>query len=189
MTVRKGTTPKGAKLPSETNQWFETKALAELQRLPTCVWENMRGLWNWLPSAHPTTRRRILVRCLELARERGDPLSNKFVKCFAENAIGELSVSKAPRARVHDESGFRAAARYSAHNPKASLSQLARAANAKKGTVRQWKRRPDFLAYEEDEKVLIRYEQEKAASLAKEQREFEHGAAGENKKTVRPRKF
>jgi hypothetical protein len=124
-----------------------------------------------------------------LAGERGDPLSIRFVKRFAENAIRELSVSKAPRARVHDEDGFRVAARHSAHNPKASWSQLARAANAKRGTVRQWKRRPEFQAYEEDAKFLVLHEQKRAASLAKEQREFEHRATVKKKKTVRPKKF
>jgi hypothetical protein len=170
MTVRKGTTPKGAELSAEKNLWFETTALAELERLPTPAWEDMDALWKWLPLAFPATRRRILARCLELAFERGDSFSPKFVKRFAGHAVRELAVSANPRARVHDQEGMRAVARHLARNPQASLSELAAVAGGKKGSIRQWKGRRDFQAYLNDERFLFRIEQEKLARLGAERR-------------------
>jgi hypothetical protein len=160
MTTRKSRSrvPKGAKLSAEDNQWFETVALTDLENLPTRAWEDMAALWRYLPWAHPSTRRRILARCIELVRERGDTLSVKFVNCFAVPAIRELAVSKTARARVGNDEGLRAAARYLAHRPDASWSELAVAAAAKRGTVRQWKGRQDFQKYLDDEKFLAALE-------------------------------
>jgi hypothetical protein len=50
--------------------------------------------------------RRILARCLELAFERGDCLSPKFMKRFAGHAIRELAVGAHLRACVHDQEGM-----------------------------------------------------------------------------------
>jgi hypothetical protein len=168
VTARKGTVPKGAVLSAEENLWFEEKALAELERLPTPAWEKMAALWNWIPLAHPATRQRILARCVELASKRGDPLSAKI----AEHVICELAVSTDPRASVHDEDGLRAAARHLARNPRASLSELAAAAgiDGKKTTVRQWKARPDFQAFLNDEKYLVTLEQARHGRLVESER-------------------
>jgi hypothetical protein len=170
MTARKDTIPKGAALSAERSLWFEKKALAELARLPTGAWQDMLMLWNWLPLAHPATRRRILARCLELAAKRCDPLSAKV----AGYMIRELAPG-APRASVHDERGLRAAARHLARNPRASLSTLAAAAglDGKKTTIHQWKTRPDFKAYLNDERVLVELEQKRLARLDSERREHE----------------
>jgi hypothetical protein len=188
VTARKerGIIPKGAALSADENLWFEKRALAELARLPTRAWQDMLALWNWLPLAHPATRRRILVRCLELAAKRGDPLSVKI----AGHAIRELA-SKAPRASVHDEDGLRKAARHLARNPRASLSELAAAAgiDGKITTVRQWKMRPDFKAYLNDEEVFVRGEREWLARFDSERREHEQrGRAVRRSKKRAPKK-
>jgi hypothetical protein len=168
MTARKDSlVPKGA----ERNLWFEAAALRELERLPTRAWEDMDALWRMLPSAWPSTRQRILARCLELAEKRGDGLSAKLVNRFAKLAIAELAV-RAPKARVHDEDGFRAVARHLASNPQASLSELAAAADAPKGTIRQWRKRPDFQALLNDERRLVALEQARRAWR------LEHGSEG-----------
>jgi hypothetical protein len=172
VTARKDSpVPNGAKLSAERNLWFEARALRELERLPTHAWGNMVALWIWLPLAHPATRQRILARCLELASKRGDGLSAGLVKRFAGPALAELAVSAAPKASVHDERAFRATARHLASNPQASLSELAVAADAPKGTIRQWRKRPDFQALLNDEKFLAEVERERLARLASERRE------------------
>jgi hypothetical protein len=170
MTAWKGFIPKGAALSAEENLWFEKKARAELARLPTRAWQDMLALWNWLPLAHPATRRRILADCLRLTAKRGDPLSMKI----AEHVIHVLAVSGDPKAGIHDERAMRAAARHLAHNPQASLSELAAAAGLddKKTTIRQWKTRPDFKAYLNDEEAFVRG-QEWFARLDSERREHE----------------
>jgi hypothetical protein len=173
----KGTIPKGAKLSIETNLWFEAKVLAELERLPTLSWGDMAALWGTLPSAWPSTRRRILTRCLELASERGDALPAELVKRFARPAIRELGVSK-PRGRVHHDldraqDGLRKLARHLARNPRASLSELAAAAGSKKTTVRLWKARPDFQAYLNDEHERERLARLDSERLDSERREHE----------------
>jgi hypothetical protein len=171
--MAKGTIPKGAALSAEQNSWFEARALRELERLPTRSWGDMVALWRMLPSAWPSTRRRILSRCLELASKRADPLSVKI----AGHAIRELA-SKAPRAIVHHDldqaqDGLRKLARHLARNPRASLSELAAAAGSKKTTVRLWKARPDFQAYLNDEEFFVRGEREWLARLDSERREHE----------------
>jgi hypothetical protein len=168
VTARKGTVPKGAVLSAEENLWFEEKARAELARLPTDRWEKMAALWGTLPSAWPSTRRRVLAACIELAAKRNDPLPVKIV----ERVIHELA-SKAPRASVDDEDGLRKAARHLARNPQASLSELAVAAgfDGKKTTVRLWKLRPDFQAYLNDERWFVALERAQLAQLASERRE------------------
>jgi hypothetical protein len=176
VTARKGIVPKGAAWSAEENLWFEKKALAELERLPTHAWEDMDALWRMVPSAWPSTRQRILAHCLELAAKRGEGLSAELVKRFAEPAIRELAVSTAPKASVHDEDGLRKVARHLARNPLASLSELAAAAGSdegfglwagaadgKKTTVRQWMARPDFQALLNDERHLVALEQARRA--------------------------
>lgn len=184
MTARKGTVPKGAALLLEQNLWFEEKALAELERLPTHAWEKMAALWGMLPSAWPSTRRRILARCLKLASKRGDPVSVKI----ARHVIRELT-SQAPRASVHDEDGLRKAARHLARNPQASLSELAAAAgfDGKKTTVRQWKARPDFQAYLNDERWLVALDQARQAGLDRERRSSA-AEPSNGRKNVHPKK-
>jgi hypothetical protein len=172
VTARKGFVPKRAALSAEENLWFEKKALAELEGLPTRAWEDMVALWRMLPSAWPSTRRRILARCLELASKRGDGFSANLTRRFAEHAPRELADSPtAPRASVHDEDGLRKAARHLARNPQASLSELAEAADGKIGTIRQWRKRQDFQALLNDEKFLAEVERERLARLASERRE------------------
>jgi hypothetical protein len=172
VTARKGTVPKGAALSAEENLWFEKRALAELARLPTCEWQDMLALWNWLPLAHPATRRRILARCVELASKRDNPLPVKV----AEQVSRELA--RAPRASVHHDldrakDGLRKLARHFARNPQATLSELAAAAglDGKKTTIRQWMRRPDFKVYLNDEKCLVALERTQLAQLGSERRE------------------
>src|SRR5262249_55289724 len=148
VTERKGRVPKGATLSADENQRLEDRAIAELKRLPTSAWADMDALWRQLPAAGPSTRRRILARCLELAHERGDPLSAKFVRRFAGHAVRELAV-KAPKARVHNQKALLAAVRCLAQNPHASLSDLAAAAGMpanNKPTIAGWKKRAEFNA-------------------------------------------
>jgi hypothetical protein len=173
MTARKGIIPKGAKISLEQNLWFEEKALAELERLPTRAWQDMLALWNWLPLAHPATRRRIIACCVELASKRGDPLP----VIVAKHVICVLD-PKASRASVHHDhdlaqDSLRALARHCAHNPQASLSELATATGSKKTTVRQWKARPDFQAYLDDERFQVALERMRRASLDRARREHE----------------
>jgi hypothetical protein len=165
VTARKGIVPKGAALSAEENLWFEKKALAELRRLPTDRWEKMAALWGTLPSAWPSTRRRVLAACIELAAKRDDPLPVKV----AEHVIRELAPC-APRASVHHdldraEDGLRKLARHFARNPQATLSELAAATGEKKTTIRLWKLRPDFQAYLNDERWLVALDQARQASL------------------------
>jgi hypothetical protein len=141
MTKRKP--PARAKLNPDDNQWFESRMIAELERLPTRAWENM-GMWRrilWAP--WPSTRRRLLAHMIELADKRGDPLSAKFVKRFAPHLIQALGVPQA-RGRIHDKEALKRAAEYRAANPKASWNDLARAAGVKRSTVRQWGQSAEF---------------------------------------------
>jgi hypothetical protein len=184
--MAKGTIPKGASLSAEQNSWFEARALRELERLPTRSWGDMVALWRMLPSAWPSTRRRILSRCLELASKRGDPLSGKI----AGYAIRELD-SRAPRASVHHDldraqDGLRKLARHLARNPGASLRELAAAAGSKKTTVRLWTARSDFKAYLNDEKVRVALEHADAHALDIERRE--HEQRGRRSKKRSPKK-
>ena len=184
--MAKGTIPKGAVLSAEQNSWFEARALRELERLPTRSWGDMVALWRMLPSAWPSTRRRILSRCLELASKRGDPLSGKI----AGYAIRELD-SRTPRASVHHDldraqDGLRKLARHLARNPGASLSELAAAAGSKKTTVRLWTARSDFQVYLNDEKVRVALEYADARALDIERREHEH--RGRRSKKRSPKK-
>jgi hypothetical protein len=167
MTAPKGTIPKGAALSAERNLWFEAKALAELERLPTDAWEKMVALWNWLPLTHPATRRRILARCIVLAAKRGNPLSVKIA------GLADRELSKAARASVHADDGLRKAARHLARNPRASLSKLAAVAgfDGKRTTVLAWKKRADFQTHLNDERVLAERERVQLAGLARERRE------------------
>jgi hypothetical protein len=184
--MAKGTIPKDAALSAEQNSWFEATALRELERLPTRSWGDLVALWRMLPSAWPSTRRRILSRCLELASKRGDPLSGKI----AGYAIRELD-SRAPRASVHHDldraqDGLRKLARHLARNPRASLSELAAAAGSKA--------RPDFQAYLNDEEFFVRGEREWLARLDSERREHEQreheqrGRAARRSKKRSPKK-
>jgi hypothetical protein len=152
VTARK---PKSATPSADENLWFEGRAIADMEKLPTSAWQDMIPLWQCLPLARSATRRRVLTRCLELASERGDAFSAKLVERFAKAAISELSVSESPKAVVQDRGKFQAAAQYVARNPHASLSVVAKAVGGKKTTVRQWLTRPDFRNFLEDEKKLI----------------------------------
>ena len=53
---------------------------------------------------------------------------------------------------------MREAARYYAHHPKASLADIAAEINGKKTTVRNWLKRQDFRAFNNDEMFLLRNE-------------------------------
>jgi hypothetical protein len=200
MTTRKGTVPKGATLSSEQNQWFEALALREIERLATRSWGDMDALWRQLPLAHPSTQRRILARCFELASKRGDDISAKLVKRIAPHVVRALAVSRIARATVRDEEAFRKATFHFAHNPKASFRQLAKAAGAKVGTIRQWIKRPEFQADVKDEqyrKELARLRRHAAlhtkldtfAPTSPTQAELEDWrSARRAPKTVRPKK-
>jgi hypothetical protein len=137
------------KSSADDNEWPE-RAIAELEKLPTHAWENMVALWRALPALRPTMQRRILARMIELAAERGDPLSVKLVKRLNVNQL--LRVPPRPRSRVHDQNAFRKAAEYRAANPKASWDELAKAAGAKRDTVRQWEESPKFQRLVRDAK-------------------------------------
>ena len=81
---------------------------------------------------------------------------------------------------------MRAVARHLARNPQASLSELAAFAGGKKGTIRQWKGRPDFQAYLNDERFLFRLEQKKLARLGAERRKhLRRGRIASRSKVVR----
>ena len=151
MTARKNWRPKDAKRSAD-NQWFEALAIAEIEKHPTSEWENMRALWLYLPSCRVSTRSRILARMIEVAAKRGNPLSAKFVRRFA-NVYATLAVSPKARDRIHDAKGLREAARLLAQNPKASLTALAKAAGSKKSTIRNWKKSDEFTRLLGDEQL------------------------------------
>ena len=168
MTARKGVVPKGSKLSSDKNEWFEALALRELERLPIPSWAQMYALWKTLPEAHPAARRRILAHCLRLAVERQEALPAKFlsgvynhVGGFADQVIRELGI-RADRNAVKNKAAFRAAARNRANKPEASLADLAQVASTTKGTVRQWLRRPDFKRLVDDEAFLSQLDNKRA---------------------------
>ena len=148
MTKRKP--PARAKLNPDDNQWFESRMIAELERLPTRAWENM-GIWRrilWVP--WPSTQRRLLAHMIELAAKRGDPLSAKFVKRFAPHLISALAVPAQARGRIHDQEGFRKAAAYRAAKPQVSRRALSRAVGAKPTTVQQWEESTEFKSLVRD---------------------------------------
>jgi hypothetical protein len=149
-----GRYPKGRETASRKNRWFEALALIELQSLPRVAWENMDALWRTLPLAYPSTRKRILARCFQLAAKRADRFSAKLMQRVAPLVIRELAVSEAPRAGVHDQIGLKKVAWYKANKPDASLSELANAGQTTKGTVRQRLKQPEFNAWLKDEKLL-----------------------------------
>jgi hypothetical protein len=145
----------GIKVTSDDNQWFEALALATIERSPTLAWENAVALWRGLPSVWPSTRDRILRRMLVVAAKRGDPWSAKLVRRFAEAAIPAFADTKV-RGRVHDAEGLQRAAHYVARHPGASWGEIAKAAGAKRETVRQWIDRADFKKHRADEELRIR---------------------------------
>ena len=172
MTARQGKRDSG-KTTSEQNQWFETLAIATIERLPTTAWENAVALWRGLapssarrlPSLRgtevepfgavwPSTRDRILRRMLAVAARRGEPWSAKLVKRSAAAAIPVFANTKA-RNRVQDAEGLQRAARHVAHYPKASWSEIAKAAGVSRDTVRHWRSRSDFEKYVKDEEFQI----------------------------------
>jgi hypothetical protein len=130
---------------TDDDRWFEQATMAELARLPTSAWPRMVALSRGWDNLRPTTRRRLLVRCLELACERGD--AQMFLLRFGGLAaiVRELTGDKS--ARVHDEKQLREAARYLVANPTtASIQAIAAHIGAPKPTVAQWFRRADFAA-------------------------------------------
>jgi hypothetical protein len=139
--------PKDTTTSADDNRWFEALTIAEIDRLSTRAWANMAGFWLHLPSAWPSTQKRLLVYMLEEAARRGDPLRPEFVKRLALHLARILAVTEA-RDSVHDIGALRAAARCRAENPNASWSDLARAAGLKsenaRHVVRQWDRFAEF---------------------------------------------
>jgi hypothetical protein len=144
------------KWSSDDNQWFEALALDTIERGPTPAWGSAVALWRLLPSAWPSTRDRILRRMLEEAAKRGEPWPARLVKRFAEAAKPAFTDTQA-RARVHDREGLQMAARYVAHHLQASWGEIAKAAGTTKENVRQWRKRPDFAKYVNDEEYLINH--------------------------------
>jgi hypothetical protein len=145
--------PSGAATNADDDQWFEALATVELRRLPTRAWENMDALWRQLPSAWPSTQRRLLAYILEEAVRRGEPLSAKFVKRFVPHVIRVLSPTQA-RSRIHNIEAARRAAAHLAKNPRASLNDLARAAGVGRDIVRQWRQFPKFKRLLRDEELI-----------------------------------
>jgi hypothetical protein len=101
------------------------------------------------------TRDRILRRILIEADNRDEPWPAQLVKNFAK--VGKLAFADTQaRARIHDGEGLQMAARFVGHHPRASLSEIAKAAGATREIVREWRKRPDFAKYMKDEEFLIR---------------------------------
>jgi hypothetical protein len=69
---KKNFKPAGAAMTADKDEWFESRAVAELERKPTRAWDDMRALWLELGAAHPSTQKRIVARAFRLGRERGD---------------------------------------------------------------------------------------------------------------------
>lgn len=157
MTARKDRIPKNSRLSVEKNRHFEALAIREISRMPTRAWQNMSALWSMLPLMETASRRRVLCLFLKLAHKRGNALSVKFVKRFAWHFIRELGVSTGSKAEVHAVDKMRKAAEHLANHPKASLSEIAKAAGIpkKKTTVQAWKKRKDFQAFYNDELFRI----------------------------------
>ena len=123
---------------------------------------------------YPASRRHVIRTCFQLARKRGSALSAKFVKLLADHVICELGIGD--RSAVHDAGKMRGAARYAAHNPNASLREIAAAVDMsgkkpKKTTVHSWRQRRDYQAFYDDEMWLLRHnaKQEKERRKAKEE--------------------
>lgn len=134
--------PKGTTTSADDNDWFEALAIAEIERLPTRAWEGMLML---LPSAWPSTQKRLLLHMLEQAAKRGDALPAKVVKHLAR----VFAVSPKARGRIqHSTEAVRSAAWCRAENPNASWADLARAAGLKskqaRHVVRQWDQSTEF---------------------------------------------
>jgi hypothetical protein len=79
---------------------------------------------------------------IELAAERGDPLSVKLVKRLDVNRL--LDVPAQARSHIRDQPAFCKAAEYRAANPNASWNELAGAAGVSRERVRLWKRSAAF---------------------------------------------
>lgn len=162
MEKRRDVIPAGSSLTAEEDAWFEGLAIREFDRLPTSAWDNALMFWRWLPHAHPSTRRRLLEYLLLKCTARRDAFPVKLAVWIGR----ELNASPSPRARVHDPAKMRAAARFYARNPKASLAEIAVAAGVprkNKTTVRGFKERPEFKKSLLDEQILFKLEQARTA--------------------------
>jgi hypothetical protein len=124
----------------------------------------MHWFWVRLAAAHPSTRRRLLIRLLAKCATENFPPPLRLVKAIAK----ELDVSDSPRARVRDPLKLRAAARVKAHNPNASFEDIALGIGnpGKKTTVRKFTERPEFKKHLEDEQFLIEHQRKRLAALA-----------------------
>jgi hypothetical protein len=82
MTKRKNVVPAGAGMTPDDDEWFESRTVAELERLPTRAWNDMLALWFNLHAAHPSTQKRIVARAFRLCRERGEAAPARLLKAL-----------------------------------------------------------------------------------------------------------
>jgi hypothetical protein len=145
--------PEGAGLSPEEDARFEEIAARELERLGLASLDRAVAFWRWLPKAHPQTRRRLLVQCLEASARTNAPVPKRLIPFFEV----ELKTSRAPRSRVHKQDKMRKAARYKVRHPGSSFSEIADAIGSpgKKTTVASYFDRPDFWKFCADEKLLL----------------------------------
>jgi hypothetical protein len=118
--------PKEGLFATDEDEAFERQARAELQRVAITKWPQLRLLWLGIHKCLPSTRRRILSHCLDVAEAPQHPLPT-FVKNLLQS---ELKAGK-PRNRVRDFAQMHVVARHLARNPDCSLGELAKAANMK----------------------------------------------------------
>ena len=82
MTERKNVVPAGAGMTPDDDEWFESRTVAELERLPTRAWNDMLALWFNLRAAHPSTQKRIVARAFRLCRERGEAAPARLLEAL-----------------------------------------------------------------------------------------------------------
>ena len=146
----KGVVPAGAALSAQDDATFERIQTGELDRLA----ERLKGdvqsppvdpglaFWMWLPKAFPSTRRRLLVKCLKVYALSNKPPPEKLISLIEQ----ELVTKGAPRARIRSPENMRSAATCLVRNPGSSLEKIAESIQApgKKTTIAYYLDGDDF---------------------------------------------